>query len=129
MRARNGTMKGKLLQRGVGWECPFVVSKDPFKYLLPQEKGVVHKHTRARPHTPQRGLLPSWLVVCSCTIFRKISVDIDMQENTWARLRDSRPGVQHAIHATYPTNFLAFLYHHSTNPPIILGRKLGFIVA
>ena len=32
----------------------------------------------------------------------------DMQENTWARLRDSRSGA-HAIHATQPTYFPAFL--------------------
>ena len=32
-----------------------------------------------------------------------------MQENTWAMLRDSRPGAR-AIHATYPTYFPAFLY-------------------
>ena len=33
----------------------------------------------------------------------------DMQENMWARLRDSRPGAC-LIHATYPTYFPAFLY-------------------
>ena len=33
----------------------------------------------------------------------------DMQENIWARLRDSLPGMC-AIHATYPTYFPAFLY-------------------
>ena len=32
-----------------------------------------------------------------------------MQENTWARLRDSRSGM-HVIHATWPTYFLACLY-------------------
>ena len=32
-----------------------------------------------------------------------------MQENIWARLRDSLPGMC-AIHATYPTYFPAFLY-------------------
>ena len=31
----------------------------------------------------------------------------DMQENTWARLRDSRPGAR-AFHATQPTYFLYF---------------------
>ena len=33
----------------------------------------------------------------------------DMQENMWARLRDSRPGAC-LIHATKPTYFPAFLY-------------------
>ena len=42
-------------------------------------------------------------------IAKRKKINTEMQENTWARLRDSHPG-KHAIHATQPTHFLAYLY-------------------
>ena len=46
-----------------------------------------------------------------------------MQENMWARLRDSRPGAC-LIHATLPTYFPAFLYMFYSCHHLLLGETI-----